>query len=363
MSRDPDPEEDQATARIAALVAAIEPPSTAVEEGAKLAMDSKTKPPGSLGRLEDLAVRYAAIRHEALPAPPRFGIVVAAADHGVSGRSVSAYPAEVTGQMIANIAGGGAAVSVLAREVGARLVVVDAGSRADDVPAAAIDARVARGSGDISREAAMSPEEARRLILVGAELAAGLIGDGCTAIGLGEMGIGNSTVAAALTAALVGAEPADVVGRGTGVDDEGLARKVEAVTAALGRLAPGAADDPIALLAEIGGLEIAVLVGVTLAAAAARTPVLADGFISTSAVLVAAKLAPDVAASVLATHLSVEPGHALALQWLGAEPFLDLDLRLGEGSGAALAMPLIAAAVRILGEMATFEGAGVSERG
>jgi nicotinate-nucleotide--dimethylbenzimidazole phosphoribosyltransferase len=348
------------TSEVSELLGALRRPSAMVRSRVEQALDAKTKPPGSLGRLEELAARYAGIRHDELPEPPRFGIVVAAADHGVARRSVSAYPAEVTSQMIANIAAGGAAISVLAREVGARVLVVDAGSGSGEVAPGVIDVRRRRGSGDISREPAMSVEEALRLILVGADLADRLIADGCTAIALGEMGIGNSTVAAALTAALSGAEPGAVVGRGTGVDDDGLARKREAVTLALGRLEDATINDPLALLAEIGGLEIAVLVGVALRAGARRTAVLLDGYISTAAALVAVALVPDLRLCLIASHRSREPGHSIALQWLQADPLLDLQLRLGEGSGAALAMPLISAAVRILREMATFESAGVS---
>jgi nicotinate-nucleotide--dimethylbenzimidazole phosphoribosyltransferase len=337
--------------------------SDRVRAQAQSALDGKTKPRGSLGFLEHIAVQYAAVRGEVTPALPQFAVVVAAADHGVSARGVSAYPAEVTAQMIANIAGGGAAVSVLSRQAGVRLVVVDAGSRADTLPAGVLDRRQLRGSGDITIAPAMPHHEAVRLLLAGAALADELAADGITAVALGEMGIGNSTVAAALTAALLSVTAAEVTGPGTGVTGEALTAKVAAVDAALRRWQATEDESPVTVLAELGGLEIAFLTGLVLGAAAARMPVVMDGFISTSAALVARAMAPAVVDALIAGHRSAEPGHTIALTALGRRPILELDLRLGEGSGAVVASSVIGAAVAVLTEMASFDSAGVTDTG
>jgi nicotinate-nucleotide--dimethylbenzimidazole phosphoribosyltransferase len=298
--------------------------------------------------------------------------VVAAADHGVAHEGVSAYPQEVTAQMVANFVAGGAAINVLARAAGADLVVVDigvAGAVAADAPVTGSDggarlvhARVASGTKDLSIGPAMTREEAVAAIDVGREAVNGLIRDGADLVALGEMGIGNTTSASAIVAALTGLPPATVTGRGTGVDDPGLERKVAVIETALAlhELDP---EDPLAILAAVGGLEIAGLVGAMLAAGAARIPVVLDGFITGAAGLVAAGLAPNLPDRLIAAHRSVEPGHAIVLDRLGLTPILQLDLRLGEGSGAALAIPIIRAAARISGEMATFDEAGVSGAG
>jgi nicotinate-nucleotide--dimethylbenzimidazole phosphoribosyltransferase len=351
-------------AELDALIGSIPTASDDVRAAVAADLDAKAQPRRSLGMLEELAARYAAIRHERRPDPPAFALVVAAADHGISRRGVSAYPPEVTAQMVAALAGGGAAVCVLARQAGARLLVVDAGSLADARPDGVLDVRTQRGSGDIVSEPAMNVAEAVRLLLAGARTAGDLIADGATAIGLGEMGIGNSAVAAALTAALLDFPAERVTGRGTGVDDAGLAAKTAAVAAAVQRAhsAPGQSG-ALHLLAHLGGHEIAFLAGVTLGAAARRTPVVIDGYISTSAALVATSLAPAAASALIASHLSPEPGHALALEHLRLRPLLDLGLRLGEGSGAALTMPIVSAAVAILRDMATFDSAQVTDSG
>lgn len=320
----------------------------AARTGARQALDGKTKPRGSLGRLEELAAQVAAIRGTPRPGRLEAAVVVAAADHGVAAEAVSAYPAEVTRQMLANFESGGAAVSVLARAAGARVCIVDVG--------------VGRPTGNIAVEPAMTQEEARRLVDDGKACAHALAAEGIGVVALGEMGIANSTVAAALAAALLGVEPARVCGRGTGVDDEGLERKRRVVEAALAAN-PVDRDDPFAALAALGGRELAFLCGVALGASAERMVVVLDGFISSVAALVAARVDPAAAGAMIAAHLSPEPGHRLVLDALGLEPLLDLGLRLGEGSGAALALPLLDAALAILDEMATFESAGVTDAG
>jgi nicotinate-nucleotide--dimethylbenzimidazole phosphoribosyltransferase len=322
----------------------IDPADGAAAAAARAELDAKTKPRRSLGRLEELACRLAAIR----PELGRPVVVVAAADHGVAAEGVSAYPQEVTRQMLANFAGGGAAVCVLAREAGAALRVVDVG--------------VGRPTGNIAEGPAMSRAAAESIVADGIALARELAAEGAGVVALGEMGIGNSTVASALAAALLAEDPAHVCGRGTGLDDAGVARKVDVVRRALAANAVDR-DEPLAVLAALGGHEIAFLVGLALGAAAERMVVLLDGFISSTAALVAAKLAPAARDAMVASHRSPEPGHALVLAALGVEPLLDLGLRLGEGSGAVLALPLLRAAAAIRSDMATFDSAGVTDAG
>jgi nicotinate-nucleotide--dimethylbenzimidazole phosphoribosyltransferase len=326
-------------------------------------LDAKTKPPGSLGRLEELAGRLAAIRGEVPAGALHPAIVVAAADHGVAIEDVSPYPQEVTGQMLTNFATGGAAVAVLAREAGARLVVVDAGVVAppvlDGVRSAVVDE--VRGTGNIALGAAMPVRVANRLIEGGIAFAGSLADDGIGIVAVGDMGIGNTTAASALCAALLPADPSLVCGPGTGLDGDGVARKINVVRRALAANGlEGGSIAPIPALASVGGLEIAFLTGVILGAASRRVPVLLDGFVTGAAALVAATIAPAAAGAMVAATRSPEPGHSLVLDRLGLEPLLDLGLRLGEGSGAALALPLVRAAIAILTDMATFEAAGVS---
>jgi nicotinate-nucleotide--dimethylbenzimidazole phosphoribosyltransferase len=311
-------------------------------------LDAKTKPRGSLGRLETLAVRIATIVGEENPGRLEAAVVVAAGDHGVAVEGVSAYPSEVTRQMVANFEGGGAAVSVLARQAGARVVVVDAG--------------VGNPTGNIAVGPALSRAETEELVARGRAEAAELRGDGVRIVVPGEMGIANSTVAAALAAAFTGADPADVCGPGTGLDAAGVERKVLVVRRAL---AANAVDptDGVAVLAALGGRELAYLAGLVLGAHESRMVVLLDGFISSTAALAATRIDSDAATSLIAAHRSPEPGHAFVLAALGLDPLLELDLRLGEGSGGALALPLLAAALAILDEMATFEDAGVTDAG
>jgi nicotinate-nucleotide--dimethylbenzimidazole phosphoribosyltransferase len=323
-----------------------------VDEGARAearrALDAKTKPRGSLGRLEELAAQIAAVRRTPAPGRLRAAVVVAAADHGVASEGVSAYPAEVTRQMLANFESGGAAVSVLARAAGARVHVVDVG--------------VGRPTGNIAVGPALTQPDAQRLVDDGVGCARELAGEGIGIVALGEMGIGNSTVAAALAAALLDVDAARVCGRGTGIDDEGLERKVAVVRRALAAN-PVDRDDPLAVLAALGGAELAFLCGAALGAASEHLVVLVDGFISSVAALVAARLAPAAAEAMVAAHLSPEPGHRLVLDALGLDPALDLGLRLGEGSGAALCLPVLDGALAVLAEMATFADAGVTDAG
>jgi nicotinate-nucleotide--dimethylbenzimidazole phosphoribosyltransferase len=348
--------------RLAAVVAAVASPDERVRAATRAALDAKTKPRGSLGRLEELVCVVAAIRGTATPGALAAAVVLAAADHGVAAEGVSAYPQEVTGQMVANIAAGGAAVSVLSRHAGARLVIVDCGTLAPSGLPGVLDRRAGPGTADIALGPAMSRAVAVGLIVAGAELASELAADGAGVIAVGEMGIANSTAAAALSAALLPAAPGAVCGRGTGIDAAGLERKVEIVGRALAANA-GAAADAVGALAALGGFEIAFLAGVCLGAAGARVPVVLDGFITGAAALAAARIAPAVTGSMIAAHRSTEPGHRLQLDALGLAPVLDLGMRLGEGSGAALVLPIVRAGLAILADMASFDSAGVTDAG
>jgi nicotinate-nucleotide--dimethylbenzimidazole phosphoribosyltransferase len=329
---------------------------------AQRALDGKTKPRGSLGRLEWLACRLAGIRGSAELGPLEPAIVVCAADHGIAAEGVSAYPSEVTEQMLRNFAAGGAAVCVLARQAGARLVVADLGVLAPVREPEILDRRVRAGTVNAAHGPAMSAAEAERAVAAGIGLAEQLVAEGVGVVALGEMGIGNTTAASALTAALLRANPDGLVGPGTGLDEQGVARKRAVVWRALEANVVGPRD-PLGALAGVGGLEIAALTGVVLGCAASRTPVLVDGFITAAAALAAVCVDQRCADVLIASHLSPEPGHRLILGALGREPLLDLGMRLGEGSGAALALPLVAAAVAILAEMASFEEAGVTDAG
>lgn len=347
-------------AAVSDVLRAIKPPSGASVVEIQARLDDLTKPRGSLGRLEKAACCLARIL--GCP-PPRLeprSVLVLAGDHGVTARGVSAYPAEVTAQMCRNIGDGGAAVSVLARRVDARLVIADFGVRVPVDHPAVLDRNVVRGTRDLAEGPALSTAEVERALLAGVDLVATETA-GSRLIAIGEMGIGNTTAAAAVTAALLDLPPDQVVGRGTGVDDAGLERKRLALEFALARL--DRQPEPLDVLAEVGGAEIAGLVGVILEGARRQVPVVLDGFISTAAALVAVRLAPEAASYLVASHRSAEPGHALQLDALWLEPLLDLDLRLGEGSGATLAIPLLDAAADILREMATFSSAGVATEG
>lgn len=343
-------------------IAAIPDVDPGVAAQTQRLLDGKTKPRRSLGRLEDLACAYAAMRGEALPAAPVKAIVVMAADHGVAAEGVSAYPQEVTRQMLRNFARGGAAINVLARRAEARLVVVDMGVAGDGAEAGVLARRVAPGTASFVHGPAMRPAEARAALETGIRLARELAESGVTLLGTGEMGIANTTAASALVTAFTGAPVEAVTGRGTGIDDARWRRKVEVVRRALEVNRP-APDDPLDVLAKLGGFEIAGLAGLILGAAAARVPVVLDGLIAGAAALAAVRLAPRAGAFLLASHRSVEPGHGPVLEALGLVPLLDLGLRLGEGTGAALALGLVDAALALLREMASFGEAGVAEAG
>jgi nicotinate-nucleotide--dimethylbenzimidazole phosphoribosyltransferase len=361
-----------ALATLDAVLASIGPLDEAAMAAAARRLDRLTKPPGSLGRLESLALTLAGIAGRPVSAIDHPAIAVFAADHGVTRRGVSPYPAEVTRQMVANFVAGGAAINVLARAAAIELVVVDVGvAGPEPAPVEAAGAtgsavtlivdRVGAGTRDLSVEPAMTRDEALRAIDVGRRTVEGLVTRGCDLLGVGEMGIGNTTSSSAIAATLTGRSVADVTGRGTGLDPLGVARKTALIEAALAghRLDP---RDPLGVLAAVGGFEIAAIAGAILEAAAARIPVVLDGFIAGAAALVAAALAPRLPGRLIAGHRSSEPGHRIVLDVLGLEPVLELDLRLGEGSGAALAIPIVRSAARILGEMATFDDAGVSDR-
>ena len=340
------------------LLELIAPPDDTAAAAARRHLDTLTKPPGSLGRLEDLAAALAAL--QGVPHVEAPVVFVFAADHGVVAEGVSAYPQSVTGQMVENFLAGGAAINVLARQAGARVVVADFGMVLDPGGdgTALVARRIAAGTRNMAREPAMSRAQAVAAIEAGAALADEAAAAGADFFLTGEMGIGNTTAASAITAAMTGAPLEEVTGRGTGVDDATWRRKVDVIGRALALHRPAAAD-PVAVLAAVGGFEIAGLVGVILAGAARRVPVAVDGFIATSAALIAAALAPGARRALFAAHRSAEPGHAVALAHLALTPYLDLGLRLGEGTGAALFVHLARAAARSYGDMATFKSAGV----
>ncbi|AJE02414.1 nicotinate-nucleotide--dimethylbenzimidazole phosphoribosyltransferase [Geobacter pickeringii] len=339
----------------------IQPVDPALLAQAQAKLDNKTKPIGSLGRLEEFARRYAAISGTLEPSTWKKVIFTFAADHGVVAEGVSAFPKEVTVQMVHNFLAGGAGVNVLANHVRAEVLVVDIGVDHDfgDTPGL-IGRKIARGTRNLAQGPAMTREEAIAALEVGIELANGCKKEGIAMAGTGEMGIGNTTPSSAIVAAFTGRSVADLTHRGTGINDSALNNKVRVIEQALAVNRPDPAD-PIDVLAKVGGLEIAGIAGLVLGCAANRIPVVVDGFISTAGALVASELHPAVKEYLFAAHQSVEIGHAVMLERLGADPILDLKMRLGEGTGAALAMGLIEAGVKILKEMATFEEAGVAE--
>jgi nicotinate-nucleotide--dimethylbenzimidazole phosphoribosyltransferase len=342
----------------------IPPLDQAAERAALARLDSLTKPQGSLGRLEEIVARYVAIRGDAAARMGRGVVLVFVADHGVAEAGVSAYPAAVTVEMLRNIGAGGAAISVLARRFAYGLVVTDVGvaidTSANPFPGVRYQ-RVAAGTRNFLEGPAMTPEEAVHAVEIGIKTADAAVREGATLIGIGEMGIGNSTSAAALLSAVTGITPERMVGRGTGLDDAGLRRKVAAVEAALRRHRENA-HGGLDLLAALGGFEIAAMAGACLGGAAARVPIVVDGYIATAAAAIAQRIEPRASDSMFFSHQSAEGGHALALAALGARPLLDLGMRLGEGTGAVLAMNLIESAIALLQQMATFASAGVSEK-
>lgn len=325
-------------------------------------LDQKTKPPGSLGELEKLALQAGLVQHTLQPQLRRPHLVVFAADHGIVAEGVSPYPAEVTGQMVRNFAAGGAAINVFCRLHGLQLLVVNAGVRASlaDLGAAVRNEYVAAGTRNFLHEPAMSGTECQQALRRGAAVADDLYRAGCNIVGFGEMGIGNTSSAAVLLHLLTGRPLTECVGRGTGLDDAGLQHKIRVLSRAVAAHPDLDTADPLAVLATFGGLEMAQLCGALLQAAAHRMLILVDGFIVGAALLVAARLRPDVLAYCIFSHQSAEAGHGHLLAALGARPLLQLGLRLGEGTGAALAFPLVQAAVAFLREMASFAEAGVS---
>jgi nicotinate-nucleotide--dimethylbenzimidazole phosphoribosyltransferase len=344
------------------LISRIPPLDQSAASAARARQNLLTKPQGSLGRLESLSIQLAGITGEPQPRIRDKVIVTMAGDHGVVAEGVSAYPQEVTPQMVANFLRGGAAINVLARHVGARVVVVDMGVASDlESQPGLVDKKVGRGTNNIARGPAMSREQATQALLAGAEVVEAELSQGLDILGTGDMGIGNTTPSAAIAAAITGRSPAEIVGRGTGVDDAGLTRKIAAVQRALMTNRPDPAD-PLDVLAKVGGFEIGGLAGAMLAAAAHRRPVVVDGFISTAAAMIAVGLAPEARSYLIPAHRSQELGHHIMLAWLGLRPLLDLDLRLGEGTGAAIGISLAEAACKILSEMATFAEAGVADK-
>jgi nicotinate-nucleotide--dimethylbenzimidazole phosphoribosyltransferase len=339
----------------------ISAPDADVAAAARARQDRLTKPPGSLGRLEDLSVWVASCQGVCPPRQfQRARVVVFAGDHGVTSAGVSAYPAEVTAQMVANFDAGGAAINVLAEMAGASVRVVDIAVDVAEPLSPSIGAhKVRRGSGNIAVEDALSSEDADAAIAAGRRIADEEVDSGADLLIAGDMGIGNTTAATTLIAALTDSEPVAVVGRGTGVDDAGWARKTAAIRDALYR-ARGLSADPVGLLRVCGGADFAAMAGFCAQAAVRRTPVLLDGVVVTAAALVADRLAPGAREWWQAGHRSTEPAHTLALKHLELEPIIDMRMRLGEGTGAAVALPVVRAAVAALASMATFDEAGVT---
>jgi nicotinate-nucleotide--dimethylbenzimidazole phosphoribosyltransferase len=348
---------------LAETVERITPLDGAAVEAARARQGSLTKPPGSLGVLEEVSVRLAGITGTCPPAvPARPVVAVFAADHGVVASGVTPWPQEVTTAMVENFRAGGAAVNVLAAQAGADVVVVDIGVASDVKEDHVVWARKVRpGTADLAQGPAMTREDALAALVTGVRVAEELVAAGYDVIATGDMGIGNTTASACLIAHLTGRPAAEITGRGTGIDDAMLAHKTEIVASAVSRLESSASPspDPVEVLAEVGGLEHAGLAGLVLGAAALRVPVVLDGVIAGAAALVAQALAPSAIDCCFAGHRSVEPGHAAALATLGLRPLVDLDLRLGEGSGAVLALPLVRSAAAVLRDMATFESAGI----
>ena len=345
------------------IIRSLTPPSEDWRQKACAHLDTLTKPLGSLGRLEDIAAQIVAIRQGEITEPLNKGVYVFASDHGITAEGVSAYPREVTYQMVLNFLRQGAAVNVLANLHRAELQVIDVGVDADfqDIPGL-LHHKIAKGTRNMLHEPAMSDEHLAQAIEVGAEVAANAVASGKTIIAIGEMGIGNTTSASAITCALTGASPSIATGRGTGVSPEAFTHKVSIVKAVGVKHFSGTPNPlPLDVLRCVGGLEIAAMVGMILAAASHKLIIIIDGFISTAAAALAVSLAPAAQGYLIAGHQSEEPGHKLLLDYLNLKPILTLNMRLGEGSGAVLAMPIVEAALAIYNQMATFTSAGVSE--
>ena len=328
-------------------------------------LDSLTKPVGSLGKLEEVAAQYVALREEKTPSIQGKAVYVFAADHGITAENISLYPRDVTPQMVYNFLRGGAAINVLARLEHSDVVIVDVGVDADFAEAEGlVQRKILRGTRNFAKQAAMTEEEVQAAMIVGIELAEEAKRQGRTLIALGEMGIGNTTSASAIAAALSGLPASQVTGRGTGLDAERCARKAQVIDRALQMhfpQRPAVTPEPLEVLRRVGGLEIAAIAGMVLGAAAQRIAVVIDGFICTAGAAIACALAPDARAALFAGHLSEEPGHRILLEKMNLKPLLQLDMRLGEGTGAVLAFHLIEASVAIYNQMATFESAGISQ--
>ncbi|MFN3476241.1 MAG: nicotinate-nucleotide--dimethylbenzimidazole phosphoribosyltransferase [Candidatus Methylomirabilales bacterium] len=348
--------------RLEEALSRIEPVKEEFLRKAQERLDRLTKPRGSLGMLEKLAQHYVAIKEDLSPCLRRKAVYVFAADHGITSQGISAYPKDVTYQMVLNFLKGGAAINVIARHVGAEVMVVDIGVDHEFEPSGGLIIRkVRRGTADISQGPAMSRAEALQAMAAGFELALEAANGGVDVLATGDMGIGNTTPSSAIASALTGRAPEEVTGRGTGIDEAGWARKVQVVKKALevNRPNPG---DPVDLLAKVGGLEIAGLSGLIIGGAACRISVIVDGFIATAAAALAVGLSSAIKDYLILSHRSTEPGHGALIELMGLEPLFDLSLRLGEGTGAALAMGFLEVALKLFNEMATFEEAGVSER-
>jgi len=343
------------------IIGMITPLDSQAMADARLRQDILTKPQGSLGRLEELSIQLAGIQGKPIPQIRHKVIITMAGDHGVVAERVGNWPQEVTAQMVYNFLGGGAGINVISRQVGARIIVVDMGVATELGPNPQLLSRkIAFGTQNMSQGPAMTNEQAVKAIETGIEIVMAEVAKGLDIVGTGDMGIGNTTASSAICAVMIGKPVAEVTGRGTGITDEQLVHKIEVIKRALAVNRPDP-KQPLDVLAKVGGFEIGGLVGVMLAAAAHRIPVVIDGFISGAAALIATALSPELNDFLIAAHVSAEAGHRLLLRYLGLKPLLDLGMRLGEGTGAALGIFLAEAAARVLAEMSTFTEAGVSE--
>ncbi len=349
------------TGLLSNIIEMIKPLDEEAMAEAGLRQDILTKPQGSLGRLEELSIQLAGIQGKPIPRIRHKAIITMAGDHGVVAEGVSAFPQQVTAQMVYNFLGGGAGINVITRQVGARIIVVDMGVATELEPKPQLLFRkVAFGTQNMSQGPAMTKEQAAKAIETGIEVVVSEVAKGLDIVGTGDMGIGNTTASSAICAVMTGKPVAEVTGRGTGIADKQLTHKVKVISSALAVNRPDP-KQPLDVLAKVGGFEIGGLVGVMLAAAAHRVPVVIDGFISGAAALIATALSPELKDFLIAAHVSAEAGHQLLLRHLGLKPLLDLGMRLGEGTGAALGIFLAEAAARVLAEMSTFAEAEVSE--
>jgi nicotinate-nucleotide--dimethylbenzimidazole phosphoribosyltransferase len=352
---------EQTRTMMKSIVANIKALDERARQIARERQDTLTKPTGSLGTLEDLSLLIAGITGDPRPQLKDKVIITMAGDHGITEAGVSAYPNEITGQMIHNFLDGGAAINVLARHVGARVVVVDMGVAASIKGEPLVNKKIGYGTANMLKGPAMTYEDAVRAIEAGMDVLESEAEKDMDIVGVGDMGIGNTTPSSAITAVITGAAVRAVTGRGTGLDDEALERKIAVIEEVI-RVNQPNKQDPIDVLAKVGGFEIGGMAGVMLAAASRKIPVVIDGFVAGAAALLAYEIAPAVKEYMIASHRSVEQGHSLILDYLGLKPLLDLNMRLGEGTGAALGMSIVDAACKILNDMATFEEAGVSDR-